>query len=94
MSFRREIGSFLYESKSETVSSSVLSLLRPHGLYPPGFSVRGILQARIPGVVAIPFSRGSPGPSVRTWVSCIAGRFFTVEATREAREVFYITIYF
>ena len=33
---------------------------------------------------AIPFSRGSSGPRDRTQVSCIAGRFFTVWATREA----------
>ena len=30
----------------------------------------------------IPFSRGSSQPRDRTWLSCIAGRFFTVSATR------------
>ena len=34
--------------------------------------------------VAIPFSRGFFWPGGRTWVSCIAGRFFTIWATREA----------
>ena len=37
--------------------------------------------------VVIPFSRGSPGDPWlrdRTWVSCIAGRFFTIWVTREA----------
>ena len=29
------------------------------------------------GVVAIPFSRASSRPRDQTWVSCIAGRFFT-----------------
>ena len=52
---------------------------------PPGSSVHGILQARILGWVAIPFSRGSSQPRDWTWVSCIAGRFFTIWATREAQ---------
>ena len=34
--------------------------------------------------LAIPFSRGSSWPRNRTQVSCTAGRFFTVWATREA----------
>ena len=51
---------------------------------PPGSSVHGLLQARILEWVAISFSRGSR-PRDRTPVSCIAGRFFTVWATREGR---------
>ena len=51
----------------------------------PGSSVRGILQARILEWVAIPFSWGSSQPRDQTQVSCIAGRFFTVWATREAQ---------
>ena len=39
----------------------------------PGFSVHGILQARI-----ISFSRGSSQARDQTWVSRIAGRFFAV----------------
>ena len=50
---------------------------------PPGFSVHGILQARILEWVAIPFSRGSSQPGDQGWVSHIAGRFFTIWATRE-----------
>ena len=46
-------------------------------------SVHGILQARIPEWVAIPFSRGFSLPRDLTQVSCIAGRFFTIWATRE-----------
>ena len=42
---------------------------------PPGSSIHGILQARILGWVAIPFSRGSSQPTDRTWVFCIAGIF-------------------
>ena len=37
----------------------------------PGFSVRGLLQARIVEWVVIPFSRGSSRPTAQTWVSCI-----------------------
>ena len=47
-------------------------------------SVHGILQARILKWVAIPFSKGSFWPKDGTWVSQIAGRFFTTWATREA----------
>ena len=44
----------------------------------PGSSVHRILQARMLEWVAIPFSRGSSQPRDQTWVSCIAGRFFTI----------------
>ena len=49
-------------------------------------SVRGILQARILELVAIPFSRGSSQPRDWAQVSHIAGRFFAISATREAPE--------
>ena len=45
-----------------------------------GSSVHGVLQARILEWVVIPFSEGSSQPGSGTWVSCIAGRFFTREA--------------
>ena len=48
----------------------------------PGFSVHGIFQARILRWVSISFSR-DPGPRDRTQVSCIAGRFFTIQGTRK-----------
>ena len=48
----------------------------------PGSSV----QVRITGVVAISFSRESSWTKHQTWVFCIAGRFFTIWATREAPE--------
>ena len=38
---------------------------------PPGFSVHGILQARILEWVAMPFSRGSSRPRDQTHVSCL-----------------------
>ena len=46
----------------------------------------GILQARILQWVAMPFSRGSSQPRDQSQVSCIAGGFVTVRATREAQE--------
>ena len=51
---------------------------------PPGFSVHGLLKARILDWVAFPCSRGASQPRDGTWVSCIAGRVFTIWATREA----------
>ena len=50
------------------------------------YTVHGILQARILEGVALPFSRGSSQPRDQTQVSCIAGRFFTSWATREAKD--------
>ena len=44
---------------------------------PPGSSVHGVSQARIPEQVVIFFSRGSSWPRDWTHVSCTAGRFFT-----------------
>ena len=44
----------------------------------PGCYVYGILQTRTLEWVAISFSRGSSCSRDQTWVSCIAGEFFTV----------------
>ena len=69
-----------------TVSPSVMSdSCEPMDCSPPGSSVRGILQARILEWGAISFSRRSSWPRDWTWVSCIAGRFFTIWATRQAQ---------
>ena len=61
--------------------------LRPHWTVahqaPLSSSVHGILQARILEWVVMPFCRGSSRPRDQTWVSCIAGRFFTIWATRD-----------
>ena len=57
-----------------------LTLCRPMDCSPPGSSVQGILQARILGWVAMPFSRGSSPPRDRTHisgVSCPGRRVFT-----------------
>ena len=50
----------------------------------PGSSVHGIFQVSVLEWVAISFSRGSSRPSNRTRVSCIAGRHFTILATKKA----------
>ena len=50
----------------------------------PGSSIHGIFQARVLEWIAISFSRGSSQPRDRTQVSYIAGRCFTIGATREA----------
>ena len=50
------------------------------GYSPPGSFVHEISQARILEWVVIPFSRGSSQSRDLTWVSCIKGRFFTIES--------------
>ena len=67
------------------VLSCVWLFCDPFGCSLPGSSVHGIFQARILERVAMPFSRGSSLPRDRPWVSCIAVRFFTIWATREAQ---------
>ena len=52
-----------------------------------GYTVYGILQARILEQVAFPFSRGSSGPRDQTLVSHIADGFFTSWATRQAENI-------
>ena len=64
-------------------TQSCPTLCDPIDCSPPGSSVFGILQARIPGWIAICFSRGSSQPRDWTQVSCIAGRFFAIWATME-----------
>ena len=64
-----------------SVAQSCPTLCDPMNCSPPGFSVHGMVQARILEWVAIPLSRGSSQPRDQTLVSCIAGRLFTVWAT-------------
>ena len=66
------------------VAQSCPTLCDPMGCSLPGSSIHGILQARILEWVAFPFSRGSSQAKDWTQVSWIAGRSFTVWATREA----------
>ena len=51
---------------------------------PTDYTVHGILQVRILEWVAFSFAKGSSQPGNQTGVSCIAGRFFTSLALREA----------
>ena len=69
------------ESESPSVVSD--SLYMDHT-----YTVHGILQARILEWVAFPFSKATSQPRDQTPFSCIAGRFFTSWATREAWKVF------
>ena len=67
------------------VSHSVMSdSLRSHDYSPPGSPVHGILQTRILEWIVISYFRGSSRPWDRTWISCTAGRFSTLWASREA----------
>ena len=63
---------------------SCLTLCDPKDYSLSSSSVHGILQARILEWVTVPFSRGSSQARDQIQVSHIAGRFFTVWATREA----------
>ena len=65
-------------SESGHVRHSVVS----DSAIPPGSSGHGI--SRILEWVSIPFSRGSSRPRDWTQVSCLAGKSFTIWATREA----------
>ena len=56
------------------VTQSCLSLCHPMDCSIPGFSVHGILQARILEWFTISFSRGSSQPRDWIWVSHIGGR--------------------
>ena len=68
------------------VTHSCPTLCDPTDSSLPGSSVHGILQARIPEWIAVLSSRGSSQPRDQTQVSLIAGRFFTIWATRETQE--------
>ena len=77
------IFSRFYESESESeVAQLYPTLCDPVDCSLPGSSICGALQARILEWVAISFSRGSSRPRDRTQVSLIAGRRFTLWATR------------
>ena len=57
---------FLYKMKVKVLFPVMSDSLWPLDCSPPGSSVHGILQARIPKWVAIPFSRGSFHPRDQT----------------------------
>ena len=61
--------------------AQLCSTLQPTESSPPGSPVHGSLQASMLQWVAMPFSKGSSWPRDQTWVSSIAGRFFTIWTT-------------
>ena len=65
---------------------SCLTFCNPIDWSSPGFSVHGILQARIMQCVAICFCRESSQSRDWNWVSCTLGGFFPIWATIEAPE--------
>ena len=69
------------------VAQSCPILCNPIDCSPPGSSVYRILQTRRLEWIAISFSRGSSRPRDRIWVSCIAGRLFTIWANSEAHKI-------
>ena len=73
----------LSESESVLVTQLCPTLCEPMDCSPPGSCVHGILQARVLEWVSISFSRESSPPRDRNWVSCIAGRVFTIWFTEE-----------
>ena len=74
------------------VTQLCLTFCDPLDRSPPASSVHGILQARILEWTAVPFSRGSSQPRDWTQVSHVAGRLFTVWATRKAHllSIYYV----
>ena len=61
---------------------------------PPSSSAYRILQARVLEWVAMPSSRGSSQPRDWPWVSCITGRFFTIEPPGKPELPLHPLIYF
>ena len=76
--FSRSVLDIIYSSLVAVLSRSVLSdSVTPWTVAHQAPLFMGILQAGILEWVAMPFSRGSSQPRDRTWVSHIAGGFFT-----------------
>ena len=65
------------------VTQSCPTLCDPMDCSPPGSSVHGILQARIPQWVSISFSEGSSHPRDRSHISCVSciGRWILYHCT-------------
>ena len=74
-----------FHSRQGEVAQPCPTLCDPMDYNLLGFSVHGILQARILEWIAISFSTGSSRPMDQTQVSRIGGRRFNLWATREAQ---------
>ena len=68
------------------------TLWDPMDFSPPGSSVYGISQARIPEWVTMPSSRGSSQPRDGTQVCHIAGGFFTTEPSGKPKALYFSEI--
>ena len=88
------VGKLVYwKKKNESeVAQSCPTLCDPMDCSLPGSSVHGIFQAKILEWGAISFFRRSSQPRDRTQVSRIAGRHFTIWATREAGLLVYFKL--
>ena len=75
------------------VAQSCLTICNTLDCSLPRSYIHVISQARILEWLAIPFSRGSSRSRDQTQVSCIAGRLFTVWATREASTMLFIKVW-
>ena len=76
---------FKFQECPRKVSEVKVAQLCPTIFNPMDYIVHGILQGRILEWIAIPFSKGSSQLRDWTQVSCIAGRFFNIWATREGK---------
>ena len=74
-------------AKESEVTQLCPTLCDPMDCSLSGSSIHGIFQARVLEWIAISFSGGSSQPRNRTRVSHIAGRCFTIWATREVSTV-------
>ena len=66
-------------SQKVLVAKSYLTLCDPMGCSPPGSSIHGISQARIPEWVAIPSPGDLPDPGIESKSPGLAARFFATE---------------
>ena len=73
-----------FSTTGATTNYNTVWVSESHSVMSNSLWSHGILQARILEWVAVPFSSRSSQPRDWTQVSCIAGRFFTSWATREA----------
>ena len=69
---------FFKEKVKQLVTQLCPVLFNPMDCSPSGFSVHGILQAKILEWVAIPFFKGLSQPRDQTQISCIIDRYFTI----------------
>ena len=83
---------YLIKWSEVKVTQSRPTLCNPMDCGLPGFSVHGILQARILEWIAIPFSMGSSQLRDQTQLSHTAGVFLTTWATRESRITSYKSV--